>query len=72
GKRGERRRPAMGWDSLTDTERQVVRLAREGLTNRQIGERLYISRRTVETHLSHVFAKLGFSSRRQLMLEPVG
>jgi hypothetical protein len=45
------------------TEREVVRLAREGLTNREIGARLYMSRSTVKAHLSHVFAKLGISSR---------
>jgi DNA-binding NarL/FixJ family response regulator len=43
-----------------------VELVAEGLTNPQIGERLYVSRRTVQTHLAHVFAKLGVSSRTQL------
>jgi DNA-binding NarL/FixJ family response regulator len=43
-----------------------VELVAEGLTNPQIGERLYVSRRTVKTHLAHVFAKLGVSSRTQL------
>ncbi|HUR78886.1 MAG TPA: AAA family ATPase [Acidimicrobiales bacterium] len=60
------KRPAFGWDSLTDTERRIVELVTEGLTNRQIGERLYVSRRTVETHVSHVFSKLGMTSRAQL------
>jgi DNA-binding CsgD family transcriptional regulator len=69
GRRGSRRRPATGWDSLTPTERKVVRLAAEGLTNAQIGEQLFISRRTVETHLSHVFGKVGVSSRVQLATE---
>jgi DNA-binding CsgD family transcriptional regulator len=46
-----------------------VRLAAEGLTNAEIGERLFISRRTVETHLSHVFGKVGVSSRVQLAAE---
>jgi DNA-binding CsgD family transcriptional regulator/tetratricopeptide (TPR) repeat protein len=63
GKRGRRTRPSRGWDSLTDTEVNVVRLVAEGLTNRQIGDRLFISRRTVETHVSHVFTKLDVSSR---------
>jgi DNA-binding CsgD family transcriptional regulator len=66
GKRGARRRPASGWESLTPTEVEVVRLAAEALTNAEIGSRLFISRRTVETHLSHVFRKLGLSSRVEL------
>jgi DNA-binding CsgD family transcriptional regulator len=43
-----------------------VRLAAEGLTNRTIADRLYVSPRTVETHLAHAFSKLGVSSRSQL------
>jgi len=60
------RRPTVGWEALTDAERGVVALAAEGLTNPEIGARLFISRRTVQTHLSHVFAKLGISSRVEL------
>jgi DNA-binding CsgD family transcriptional regulator len=66
GRRGTRRRPQIGWESLTPTEHTVVELVAEGLSNPQIGERLYVSRRTVQTHLAHVFAKLGISSRAQL------
>ena len=44
----------------------VASLVADGLTNPQIGARLYISRRTVHTHLSHVFAKLDIASRAQL------
>lgn len=66
GTRGPRNRPATGWEALTDTERRVTDLVAEGLTNPQIGTRMFISRRTVETHLSHVFAKLGVSSRVEL------
>jgi len=61
-----RRTARRGWDSLTNSELAVVRLATEGLTNRQIGERLFVSRRTVETHLSHVFTKLDIATRTQL------
>ena len=64
--RGERRRPSFGWDSLTPTELEVVRLASAGLTNPTIGERLFISRGTVKTHLQHVFAKLGVHTRAEL------
>jgi DNA-binding NarL/FixJ family response regulator len=59
-------RPSFGWDSLTATERLVVDLLRDGLTNREIGDRLGISRRTVETHLSHTFSKVGVATRVQL------
>lgn len=62
-------RPKVGWDALTAAERDVVTLAAEGLTNRQIGERLFVSHRTVATHLSHVFEKLGVRSRVELARE---
>ncbi|MBV8462896.1 MAG: response regulator transcription factor [Acidimicrobiales bacterium] len=58
-----RGRPSFGWDALSEAEGRVVRLVAEGLTNRQIGERLYVSRFTVDTHIRHVFTKLGLSSR---------
>lgn len=64
--RGERKRPASGWGSLTPMEQDVVRLVREGLGNKDIGARLFISPRTVQTHLTHVYAKLGISSRVEL------
>jgi predicted ATPase/class 3 adenylate cyclase/DNA-binding CsgD family transcriptional regulator/tetratricopeptide (TPR) repeat protein len=67
--RGARKRPSSGWASLTPTETEVVRLVTEGLTNPQIGDRMFISRGTVRTHLTHVFAKLGVSSRAQLATE---
>lgn len=66
GRRGTRNRPTTGWASLTPTERKVVNLVTEGNSNPQIGERLFISRRTVQTHLSHVFTKLDLTSRAQL------
>lgn len=55
-----------GWDSLSPKELEVVDLVAEGLSNPAIGERLYISRRTVESHLSHVFTKLGLMNRAQV------
>jgi DNA-binding CsgD family transcriptional regulator/TolA-binding protein len=69
GRRGPRKRPRLGWDSLTRTERQVVDLVVEGLSNPQIGERLFVSPRTVQTHVAHVFTKLEVSSRAQLAAE---
>jgi DNA-binding CsgD family transcriptional regulator len=47
----------------------VVELVTEGLTNPEIGQRLYVSRKTVQTHLMHVFAKLHMTSRAQLAAE---
>jgi DNA-binding CsgD family transcriptional regulator len=61
-----RRRPADVRDLLTPQELQIARLAAGGLTNREIGERLYLSRRTVSTHLYRIFPKLGVSSRVDL------
>lgn len=53
-------------NDLTPKEMQIVRLVREGLTNPQIGTRLFISPRTVEWHLRKIFGKLGVTSRKQL------
>jgi DNA-binding CsgD family transcriptional regulator len=62
-------RPTFGWESLTPTENRVAQLTAQGLTNPQIGEQLGMSRRTAETHLSHVFTKLGITNRAQLAAE---
>jgi len=67
--RGQRKRPASGWGSLTPTELDVVRLVSEGLANNDIAARLFVSPRTVQTHLTHVYAKLGLTSRVQLVQE---
>ncbi len=67
--RGQRKRPASGWASLTPTELDVVRLVSEGLANNDIATRLFVSPRTVQTHLTHVYTKLGLSSRVQLVQE---
>jgi predicted ATPase/class 3 adenylate cyclase/DNA-binding CsgD family transcriptional regulator len=63
------KRPASGWESLTPSERDVVRLVSEGLTNNEIATRLFVSPRTVQTHLTHVYTKLGLTSRVQLVQE---
>ena len=61
-----RKRTAETREELTAQESQVARLARDGLSNPEIGSRLFISPRTVEYHLHKVFTKLGISSRNQL------
>jgi DNA-binding CsgD family transcriptional regulator len=66
---GERRRPSTGWASLTPTEHDVVRLVAEGLGNKDIASRLFVSHRTVQTHLTHVYSKLGITSRVALAQE---
>ena len=67
--RGQRKRPTSGWASLTPTELDVVRLVSEGLSNNDIATRLFVSPRTVQTHLTHVYTKLGLTSRVQLVQE---
>lgn len=59
-------RAQLRWELLTKAEREVALLVARGLSNKQAGARLQISARTVETHLAHVFAKLGINSRVEL------
>ncbi len=56
----------VGWPALTEGERRVAALAAQGHTNAEIADRLFLSRYTVETHLKHVFIKLGLRSRAEL------
>jgi DNA-binding CsgD family transcriptional regulator len=57
------RRPGLGWMALTESELTVVRLVADGLTNREVADRLYVSPHTVNGHLRHAFEKLGINSR---------
>ncbi|HZD68379.1 MAG TPA: LuxR C-terminal-related transcriptional regulator [Actinomycetes bacterium] len=67
--RGKRDRPPAGWRSLTPAERQVAALLAEGLSNAEIGRRLFLAPATVRVHLAHAYAKLGVRSRAQLAAE---
>jgi DNA-binding CsgD family transcriptional regulator len=59
-------RPGRGWAAMTDSELAVARLVAQGLTNREVAERLFVSHHTVSGHLRHVFAKLDVNSRVEL------
>jgi DNA-binding CsgD family transcriptional regulator len=61
-----RRDAVSGVDSLTPAEHRVATLAAQGHSNREIAQRLYVTRRTVETHLTHAFQKLGLATRAEL------
>jgi predicted ATPase/DNA-binding CsgD family transcriptional regulator len=63
---GPQRQASRGWDALTPTERHVAVLAGQRLTNAEIGQRLFISPRTVGNHLYRIYTKLGVSSRHEL------
>jgi DNA-binding NarL/FixJ family response regulator len=64
--RETRRQEPEAWAQLTEQEQQVAELVAQGLTNREIAQRLYISHRTVGAHLYRIFPKLGVASRAQL------
>jgi DNA-binding CsgD family transcriptional regulator len=66
GVRGPRQRPRTGWKSLTSTELRVAELVAQGRSNPDIAARLVLSRRTVQTHVSHILAKLEVHSRREI------
>jgi DNA-binding NarL/FixJ family response regulator len=57
------RRVTTGWDSLTPSETRIAELVAEGLSNPDIATKLYLSRRTVQTHVSNILAKLQVNSR---------
>jgi DNA-binding CsgD family transcriptional regulator/esterase/lipase len=66
-RRPRARDAVVGWAALTDAERRVADLVCQGLKNREVAERLFISPYTVETHLKHAYTKLGIGSRGQLV-----
>lgn len=66
GVRGRRRRPSHGWESLTDTESDIVARIAQGQAGPQIAAALWVSPRTVQTHVSHALHKLGLRNRIEL------
>jgi DNA-binding CsgD family transcriptional regulator len=63
---GYEARPTFGWDSLSESERRVADLVARGHSNKEIAEQLYMSHRTVGSHLYRIFPKLGLRSRVEL------
>ncbi|HEY0718024.1 MAG TPA: helix-turn-helix transcriptional regulator, partial [Streptosporangiaceae bacterium] len=62
-----RRGPSHGWDALTPSERRVAELVAQGLSNPDIAAQLFLSRRTVQTHVTRILGKLGASSRLEVV-----
>jgi DNA-binding CsgD family transcriptional regulator/tetratricopeptide (TPR) repeat protein len=60
-------RPSSGWESLTPTERTIVELVAMGMANTEIASQLFVSRRTIESHLARVYPKLGLCRRTELV-----
>ncbi|MBF6169477.1 AAA family ATPase [Streptomyces gardneri] len=67
GVRGPRNRPKAGWAALTDTERKVAALVTEGYSNSDIAAQMFLSRRTIQSHVSNILAKLDLRSRREIV-----
>ena len=66
-----RGRPASGWEALTPTEVKVAYLVADGRSNPDVAAALFLSRNTVQTHVSHILAKLGARSRAEIIREAV-
>jgi DNA-binding CsgD family transcriptional regulator len=61
-----RRLRAVGRDALTPSEQRIARMAADGLSNREIAQALFVTAKTVENHLGHIYQKLGVDGRRAL------
>ncbi|MGP3684749.1 ATP-binding protein [Streptomyces sp. IBSNAI002] len=72
GSRSARRRPANGWEALTPAELKVALLVAQGRSNPEIAGALFLSRRTVQTHVSHILAKLQVRSRAAVAAQAAG
>jgi DNA-binding CsgD family transcriptional regulator len=66
--RGARQRPKVGWEALTPTEEKIALLVAAGQSNPDIANQLFLSRRTVDSHVSHILAKLSAKSRVEIAL----
>jgi DNA-binding CsgD family transcriptional regulator len=66
GRRRAKSRPRTGWAALTPTERRVATLVADGRSNQDIAEEMFLSRRTVQSHVSSILAKLSLASRVEL------
>ncbi len=66
GSREPHRDADFGWAALTATENRIAAVVRDGLTNREIGTRLFVPPRTVQTHVSHILQKTGLRSRAEI------
>jgi DNA-binding CsgD family transcriptional regulator len=71
GRGGRRPRAVQGWDALTPTEAKVASLVAAGRSNPDIAAELFLSRNTVQTHVSHILAKLGARSRAEIIRQVV-
>ncbi len=71
GRGAYRARPASGWEALTPTEVKVAYLVADGRSNPDVAAALFLSRNTVQTHVSHILAKLGARSRAEIIREAV-
>ncbi|MEV6816531.1 LuxR C-terminal-related transcriptional regulator, partial [Micromonospora sp. NPDC051296] len=69
GPGGVRQRATHGWAALTKSEQRIVRMIAEGKSNPDIAAELYLSRNTVQTHVSHILTKLGMRSRIEVVRE---
>jgi DNA-binding NarL/FixJ family response regulator len=69
GPRTKHRQERSGWESLTPTEMKIADLVQSGLSNPEIGARLFLSKRTVATHVSHILNKLNVHSRTDIARE---
>lgn len=68
GRRGPRNRPKTGWDALTPTERKVAALVAQGRSNSDIASRMFLSPRTIQSHVSSILVKLSLQSRVQVAI----